>query len=142
MQTHPCYPLTDANRAEYERLNEAKSKLQTTTDPIEREKLIIERGRASQEIRRIGMKTQLLPLNLPKPPDAELARLRANNDQQQAQIKAQAETILQQRISLDQAHKHNIELRKALDALGFHTDIWFPLPEKTILQEMSKEMVI
>lgn len=40
-------------------------------------------------------------------------------NEQQKQIEAQAETILQQRISLKQAHSNNAELFKALWVIGY-----------------------
>lgn len=108
MDTHFCFPLTDANKAEYERLNAAKAQLATTTNPLERIKLITERGRASQEIRRIGMNNQLIPLSTPKPQDAdELARLRAIIDEQREQLQL--------------VRNRNTELTQALEAIGYMT---------------------
>lgn len=52
-------------------------------------------------------------------------------DEQQKQITAQAETILQQRISLKQAHSNNAELFKALWVIGY-------MPETIISQETSR----
>lgn len=48
MDTHFCFPLTDANKAEYERLNAARAELATTTDISERIKLMAIIGGASQ----------------------------------------------------------------------------------------------
>lgn len=110
MQTHPCFPLTPNNEAEYRRLNEAKSLLETTTDPLERIKLITERGRASQAIRQIKQKesmNQIVPLNLPKPPDTEIARLRSNIDEQREQLRL--------------VRDRNTELTNALESLGYMT---------------------
>lgn len=108
MDTHFCFPLTDANKTEYERLNAAKAQLATTTNPLERIKLITERGRASQEIRRIGMNNQLIPLSTPKPQDAdELARLRAIIDEQREQLQL--------------VRNRNTELTQALEAIGYMT---------------------
>lgn len=106
MDTHFCFPLTDANKTEYERLNAAKAQLATTTDINERIKLMAIIGGASQEIRRISMKNQLLPLNLPKPQDAdELARLRAIIDEQREQLQL--------------VRNRNTELTQALEAIGY-----------------------
>lgn len=97
MQTHPCFPLTDANKAEYERLNAAKAQLEITTDVNERITLMAIIGGASQKIRQIKQKesmNQIVPLNLPKQNDAdEIARLRAINDKQQRRIE-ELETAL------------------------------------------------
>lgn len=108
MQTHPCYPLTDANRAEYERLNEAKSKLQTTTDINERITLMAAIGAASQKIRQIKQKeavNQVVPL--PKPPADEISRLRAIIDEQREQLRL--------------VRDRNTELTQAIQALGYLT---------------------
>ena len=55
MDTHPCFPLTPDNEAEYRRLNEARAQLATATDINERITLMATIGDASQQIRRIGM---------------------------------------------------------------------------------------
>jgi hypothetical protein len=96
MDTHFCFPLTDANKAEYERLNAAKAQLATTTDINERIKLKVDIGQASQEIRRIGMNNQLLPLSIPKPNEdkAEIERLQRIIDEQREQI-----ALLRQRLA-------------------------------------------
>lgn len=122
MQTHPCFPLTPNNEAEYRRLNEAKSLLETTTDPLERIKLITERGRASQAIRQIKQKesmNQIVPLNLPKPPDTEIARLRSIIDEQREQLRL--------------VRDRNTELTQALVSLGYMT----PPEESTSRQRVA-----
>lgn len=56
---------------------------------------------------------------LPQYTRADMENIVTLLGEQQAQIKAQAETILQQRISLKQAHSNNAELFKALWVLGY-----------------------
>jgi septal ring factor EnvC (AmiA/AmiB activator) len=51
-------------------------------------------------------------------------------NEQQKQIEAQAETILQQRISLKQAHSNNAELFKALWVLGYMPETIVNGPQK------------
>lgn len=112
MDTHFCFPLTDANKAEYERLNAAKAQLATTTDQVKRIELMAIIGSASQKIRQIKQKesmNQIGPLNLPKPNEdkAELARLRAIIDKQREQLQL--------------VRNRNAELTNALEAIGYMT---------------------
>lgn len=94
------------------------------------------------DIKKTMLRANRLVAVLPQYVRPDMEQIVTLVNEQQEQIKAQAETILQQRISLKQAHDHNIELRKALDALGFHTDVWFPLPESKIWQQSAPDMMI
>ena len=109
MDTHFCFPLTDANKTEYERLNAAKAQLATTTDAAKRIELVAIIGSASQEIRRIGMKNQLIPLSIPKPNDdkAEIERLQRIIDEQREQI-----ALLRQRLA-PQSTSHSVPVWQA-----------------------------
>lgn len=136
MDTHFCFPLTDANKAEYERLNAAKAQLATTTDQIKRIELMAIIGGASQEIRRIGMKNQLIPLALPKLNDdkAEIERLQRIIDEQREQLQL--------------VRNRNTELTQALESLGYMTPTAESMSRQRIntmaatLSEMSHDMVI
>jgi len=126
MQTHPCYPLTDANRAEYERLNAAKAKLATTTDTAERIKLKIAIGDASQNIRLIGMNNELITIKIPKPPtnEAELIDLR-----NRVQVLETTLSFLLGRVTITESDRNFA--RQQVAALG--ADVW---------REISKDVVI